>query len=154
MVTTIWDTAGQEMYKSVTSIHYKDCDGAILVFDLTRRKTFENVIQWVEEFKMHSQKNAQVMLVGNKIDLVQSDPELREVNQDEAKSLARLEGFMYREVSAVTAKNVDDSFIELLQEIYVKYNKKGREDAGVPLKTASFTEYDIRNEKDKGGCCN
>lgn len=154
MVTTIWDTAGQEMYRSVTSIHYKDCDGAILVFDITRRKTFENVIQWVEEFKMHSQKNAQVMLVGNKLDLVQTDPDLREVNKDEAMSLARLEGFLYKEVSAVTAKNVDDCFIELLQEIYVKYNKKGREDPGVPLKTASFTQDNIRGDKENGGCCN
>lgn len=155
MVTTIWDTAGQEMYKSMTRIHYKDCDGAILVFDLTRKKTFENCMHWIEEFKMYSQKKTQVMLMGNKLDLVQADSDMREINLDEAQALARMEGFLYKEVSAVTAKNVDDAFIELLQEIYVNYNRTGGEkDEGVPLRATSFADHgsEVKN-LDKGGCC-
>lgn len=155
-MTTIWDTAGQEAFKSLTKIHYKDTDGALLVFDLTRRKTFDNLRNWIEEFKMSNKKNSKIILIGNKLDIVQSDEDLREVSKEEVLAFARMEGMMYKEVSAVTAKNVEDAFIELLQAVYEDYNGEKGEDFGVPLRATSFADHGTNSRVvsgGKGGCC-
>lgn len=81
----IWDTAGEEKYKSLTSIYYKGAVGAILVYDITRRDTFDRVCtQWIGELKNFSDPNIVTMLVGNKCDL----KDKREVSTEEATAFA------------------------------------------------------------------
>ncbi|GAB4848717.1 Ras- protein Rab11D [Ancistrocladus abbreviatus] len=65
----IWDTAGQERYRAVTSAYYRGAVGALLVYDITKRQTFEHIPQWVEELCGHADKNIIIMLIGNKTDL-------------------------------------------------------------------------------------
>ena len=64
----IWDTAGQEKYKSVSSIYYKGAKGALLVYDISRKETFNNLNRWVNEIKNNSDENINILLIGNKCD--------------------------------------------------------------------------------------
>ncbi|KAH9791407.1 ras-related protein RABA1a [Citrus sinensis] len=65
----IWDTAGQERYRAITSAYYRGAVGALLVYDVTRHATFQNVGRWLRELREHTDPNIIVMLIGNKTDL-------------------------------------------------------------------------------------
>ena len=89
----IWDTAGQERYKSITSVYYKGAKGAFIVYDITSRKSFDDVDKWIEEIKEKTSKDIKLIIIGNKIDLKDErdittneafDSELKELEQDEA----------------------------------------------------------------------
>lgn len=73
----IWDTAGQEKYRAITVAHYRKALGALIVYDITRRQTFENVKFWIDSLLAQSESNICIMLVGNKLDLVEEDPRKR-----------------------------------------------------------------------------
>lgn len=76
----IWDTAGQERYKAITSAHYKRAVGALLVYDITKEQTFYSASKWMTELKEHAETDIVIMLVGNKLDLVKKNPNLRRVS--------------------------------------------------------------------------
>lgn len=65
----IWDTAGQESFKSITRSYYRGSIGAIIVYDITKRETFENISKWVQEVRSHSHEKVNMVLIGNKSDL-------------------------------------------------------------------------------------
>lgn len=75
----LWDTAGQEKYRAITVAHYRKALGALIVYDITRAKTFENVKVWLEDLLKSAEENICIMLVGNKLDLVNENPSKREV---------------------------------------------------------------------------
>lgn len=87
----------------------------MLVYDVTKEKSFESVTKWMEELKYHAEPDIVIMLVGNKIDLVDKNPTLRKVSRDEARKLAQEHQMLFEETSAVTAQNVTDVFERLLQ---------------------------------------
>merc|ERR1719461_1577743 len=83
----IWDTAGQERYRAITSSHYRRAVGALLVYDATKQSTFQNCLKWMEELRQNAEPDIVIMLVGNKVDLVEgqgSDPALRQVYSEAA----------------------------------------------------------------------
>lgn len=80
----IWDTAGQERYRAITSAYYRGAVGALLVYDISKHQTYENVTRWLKELRDHADANIVIMLVGNKSDL----RHLRAVPTEEAKSFA------------------------------------------------------------------
>jgi small GTP-binding protein len=80
----IWDTAGQERYRAITSAYYRGAVGALLVYDIAKHLTYENVERWLKELRDHADQNIVIMLVGNKSDL----RHLRAVPTDEAKTFA------------------------------------------------------------------
>lgn len=82
---SIWDTAGQERFKSITNAYYRGANGVIIVFDLTRKETFENVKNWFTEVKNTNNTNVQILLIGNKSDL----KDLRHVSEENGKELAK-----------------------------------------------------------------
>mmetsp|Transcript_64546 Transcript_64546/g.154195 ORF Transcript_64546/g.154195 Transcript_64546/m.154195 type:complete len:220 (+) Transcript_64546:91-750(+) len=124
----IWDTAGQERYRAITSAHYRRAVGALLVYDVTKQATFQNCIKWMEELRQNAEPDIVIMLVGNKVDLVEKDPSARQVYYDGAVEFANQHGLFFLEASAVTSYNVKRIFEELLQEIYNQSSKgKGRE---------------------------
>ncbi|CAG7869124.1 unnamed protein product [Brassica rapa] len=106
----IWDTAGQERYRAITSAYYRGAVGALLVYDVTRRATFENIDRWLKELKNHTDPNIVVMLVGNKSDL----RHLLAVPTEDGKSYAEQESLCFMETSALEATNVEDAFAEVL----------------------------------------
>merc|ERR1719369_2185903 len=65
----IWDTAGQEAFRSITRSYYRGAAGALLVYDITRRDTFNHLTTWLEDARQHSNSNMVIMLIGNKSDL-------------------------------------------------------------------------------------
>lgn len=77
----IWDTAGQERYRSITSAHYRRAVGALLVYDVTRKQTFLNATKWLEDLRQNAEPDIVVMVVGNKVDLCENDPSLRQVGE-------------------------------------------------------------------------
>merc|ERR1712150_189402 len=124
----LWDTAGQERYRAIPSAHYRRAVGALLVYDVTRQATFQNCMKWMEELRQSAEPNIVIMLVGNKVDLVEKDPGSRQVYYDAAAEFARQHMLLFSEASAVTSQNVKHIFEHLLQEIYNQSSKgKGRE---------------------------
>ena len=116
----IWDTAGQEKYKSITSHHYRKAVGALLVYDVTRKLTFENCIKWYNELKIYTEKECVICIVGNKCDLIEGYPNRREVSTEEGKAFAKKNRTLFFETSARNNNNVTECFEELLQQIYNK----------------------------------
>ncbi|XP_005290021.1 ras-related protein Rab-39A [Chrysemys picta bellii] len=117
----LWDTAGQERFRSITRSYYRNSVGGLLVFDITNRRSFEHVKDWLEEAKMHVQPFQIVfLLVGHKCDLVSQ----RQVTREEAEKLSSTRGMKYIETSAKDATNVEESFTILTRDIY-ELVKKG-----------------------------
>lgn len=110
----IWDTAGQERYRAITSAYYRGAVGALLVYDITKKNTFESVERWLKELKDHADDKIVVMLVGNKCDLTDE----RQVTVDEGAATAAKFGLSFLETSALEATNVDESFRTVLGEIH------------------------------------
>eukprot|EP00435_Cladocopium_sp_Y103_P036831 s2891_g9.t1 len=123
----IWDTAGQERYRAITSSHYRRAVGALLVYDVTRNATFQNCLKWLEELRQNAEPNIIIMLVGNKLDLVEKDPTARQVHYDAASEFARQHKLLFKEASAVTTYNVKHVFEQLLQEVYNQASKNAKE---------------------------
>ncbi|XP_011023129.1 PREDICTED: ras-related protein RABA3-like [Populus euphratica] len=116
----IWDTAGQERYRAVTSAYYRGALGAMLLYDITKRPTFDHVARWVEELRAHADNSIVIMLIGNKVDLV----DLRAVPAEDAVEFAEDQGLFFSETSAFSGDNVDSAFFRLLEEIYDTVCKK------------------------------
>ncbi|KAH7689469.1 Small GTPase superfamily ARF/SAR type protein [Dioscorea alata] len=116
----IWDTAGQERYRAVTSAYYRGAVGAMLVYDITKRQSFDHITRWLEELRGHADKNIVIMLVGNKCDL----GTLRAVPTEDAKEFAQSENLFFMETSALESTNVESAFLTVLTEIYRIVSKK------------------------------
>ncbi|KAF0919955.1 hypothetical protein E2562_032367 [Oryza meyeriana var. granulata] len=116
----IWDTAGQERYRAITSAYYRGAVGALLVYDVTRRATFDNVARWLKELRDHTDPSIVVMLVGNKSDL----RHLVAVTTEDGKEYAEAESLYFMETSALDATNVENAFAEVLTQIYQTVSKK------------------------------
>ena len=109
----IWDTAGQEMFRSITRAYYKNSVCACVVYDITRKTSFDNVKSWIEDCKKHSPKTIFLVLIGNKVDLENS----REVSYEEGEAAAKQYGMLFYETSAKTGKNINEFFEQSCQEI-------------------------------------
>ncbi|KAJ9054560.1 Rab GTPase ypt31 [Entomophthora muscae] len=110
----IWDTAGQERYRAITSAYYRGAVGALLVYDVTKHNTFENVNRWLKELRDHAESHIVILLVGNKSDL----RHLRSVPAEEGKQFASDNDISFIETSALDSTNVETAFQEILKEIY------------------------------------
>ena len=110
----IWDTAGQESFRSVTRSYYRGATGALLVFDLARHITFEHITTWLDDLRTHADANIAVVLVGNKADLSTA----RQVTEEEAQEWATANNVLYVEASAKTGDNVEQAFERVAQQVY------------------------------------
>jgi len=102
----IWDTCGAEMFRAIVRSYYRESAGVLLVYDVTRRESFDNISMWLEEVKKHNHGNLTAILVGNKCDRGSE----RQVSAEEAQAYAEQQGIMFIETSASTANNVDAAF--------------------------------------------
>lgn len=112
----IWDTAGQESFRSITRSYYRGAAGALLVYDVTRRDSFAHLSRWLEEAKQHAHPNMVILLIGNKSDLEHR----RTVTKEEGQAFADANGLLFMETSAKTAFNVEDAFLKTADEIFTK----------------------------------
>ncbi|KAM3147774.1 hypothetical protein pb186bvf_000102 [Paramecium bursaria] len=120
---SIWDTAGQERYRAITTNHFRNAGGAILVYDITKDKTFDNLNIWLETLKKAADNNVVIYVVGNKLDLVNRTPTLRKVQEQEGLEFARKNDCLFAEASAYQGTNINKCFEELIQEMYIKKNQ-------------------------------
>ena len=115
----IWDTAGQENYRSITRAYYKNSVCAILVYDISNRDSFDHISNWIEDCLAQSPKTVFMVLVGNKSDLNDN----RKVSFQEGQDMARNNNMMFFETSAKTGENVEKIFEDSAKEISNKINQ-------------------------------
>ena len=116
----IWDTAGQERYKAITSAYYKGAKGAFVVYDITRKGSFESVEKWVSDLTAAADKKLTVVVIGNKCDL----EDQRQVTKEEGEQKAGKLEVAFLETSALSGENLDKAFEMMMNEIYKKCHEE------------------------------
>lgn len=147
----IWDTAGEEAFQSVTRSYYKGASCAIVVYDITRKQTFEHVTKWINDVRENCKKNVCIILVGNKSDLEES----RQVSKEEAENFAKDNDLLFLEASAKDRKNIDDIFnftcTQIVQdEAALNEERKQNIEASTKLHKEKKGE---ENNVEVRGCC-
>ena len=148
----IWDTAGQENFRSITRAYYKNSVCALVVYDITNADSFQNVQSWIEDCKNQSPKTIFMVLVGNKSDLENQ----RKISTKEGKELADRNNMLFFETSALNGNNVDKIFQDSATEIANRI-KSGMYDissdaCGIKQGTASGDMLQ-KPKSDNSGCC-
>ncbi|THG09166.1 hypothetical protein TEA_004242 [Camellia sinensis var. sinensis] len=148
----VWRSVPQ--YRAITSAYYRGAVGALLVYDVTRHVTFENVERWLKELRDHTDSNIVIMLVGNKADL----RHLRAVSTEDAKAFAERENTFFMETSALESMNVENAFTEVLTQIYHVVSRTaldiGDDPAALPKgQTINVGGKDDVSAVKKVGCC-
>ena len=146
----IWDTAGQEKYRSLTKMFYKDASIAILVYDVTRLDSYTNIRDfWVEQLKENAPKKIILAIAANKCDLIGEE----KVNEEEARQLAAEIGAMFRLTSAKQQIGVEELFRDLGNK-FIDPNFDGNKDARkrktIKVKKQEMEEKEVQK---KGKCC-
>ncbi|KAL4426947.1 hypothetical protein ABPG74_017204 [Tetrahymena malaccensis] len=155
----IWDMSGSEKYKSISVAHYRKSVGALLFFDLTELESFKNTKKWLQEIENHTEEGIKIMLIGNKLDLIEEDPSQRKVDKQEVIDFAKKHNLIYEETSAVSGKNVKESFQTLIETIYKDSVENGQDYKPKPPIDEKPIILDPANHGDKPKqpndcCCN
>jgi Ras-related protein Rab-2A len=151
MKLSLWDTAGQETYKSITKSYFRGASGALLVFDITRRSSFDSVTAWLCDLRQIAEEGIVVILVGNKSDLASQSTDIeggnkRAVTKEEAEEWCRREGVVrYVETSAKSGDGVERAFLEVAERIYQNI-EAGRYD--LKDRRSGVKEYGIAGGRD------
>ena len=140
----IWDTAGQERYKVISKNYYNKSDGFIIVYDITNKSSFDSIVNWVEDIKELASNDNKNIILGNKCDLESE----RKINKEEGDNLAKKYNCQFFEVSAQNGKNIDKSFLCLVQSILKDVNNSYSSRRGSQIDKKSFS---ANNKKRK--CC-
>jgi len=145
----IWDTAGQEKYKSVTSSYYKGSNGVFVLYDTTKMDTFKNTDDWIGDVFSYCNKIPSVILVGTKSDLTS----LKAISSNDVKLKCEKYKILSIETSAKTDENINEAFYELLQDIHMKTVISNGHDSQSNRNIYNF-QYDNKNEfSSSKGCC-
>ena len=140
----LWDTAGQERFRSVALSALKAAQGVVVVFDVTKKLTFQNVDNWLQDIK-DNLTNPNLVLFGNKADL-----DNREVSENEAKKYAKKNNLEYFETSAKTKQGLNEGFSYLVNVIYDKASENDNDDKN-NKKKIDLKKKD-KEPKEKTGC--
>ena len=155
----IWDTCGQELYRSLITNFYRNASLAIMVYAINSKESFENIETWLRELRTYSNPDAKVFLIGNKIDL-ESERQVDKSKGEEFCKINKLNFFL--ESSAKTGINAKNIFIQagkILYDDYIKYQKENEENEEIENSTqvknkTIITKQKIDDKKEKqGGCC-
>ena len=159
----VWDTAGQENFRAMTKIYYKNSSCAFIVYDITEKDSFNHVESWINECKKIAPESILLILIGNKSDLEES----REISYDEGAKLAKKYNMLFFETSAKNGDNIQNIFRKSVE--YIDKNiKEGKYDlsddaCGVKIcknqKNINLEEFDYESIQPKKGtkakkkCC-
>ena len=144
----IWDTAGQERYRSITSAYYKGAKGALIVYDITRKCTFDNIDKWISDLKLNGDKNICIVILGNKSDL----DDKREVSKGDGIKKSEMYKTAFLETSALNGDNIGKAFDEIIEQI-IQNNKIFFEDSNKKEMDKGVNLNDSNKDNDKKKCC-
>ena len=136
----LWDTAGQERFRTIAKSYYKGAHGIVLIYDVTNRKTFDNIRKWLIQIKNEAASKISIVLVANKIDC---EDELKQVKKEEGEALAKNNNLTIFEASAKDNINVEESFKYIIEEI-------NENSSNLSMQTSTKLNNDKQNKK---GCC-
>ncbi|CAD8063141.1 unnamed protein product [Paramecium primaurelia] len=146
----IWDTAGQERYRAITSAYYRGAIGAVLVYDITNKQSFDAVERWIQEVRENADKDIVIMIIGNKSDL----KHLRAIRQESGQDLAQMYKVAFMEASAQDGSNVDQAFTQIIQQIYQNLTKQLQKYDQMSHLQGEKLDLEITNSGNKKqGCC-
>ncbi|KAJ3449760.1 ras and ef-hand domain-containing protein [Anaeramoeba flamelloides] len=142
----IWDTAGQERFRAITGNYYRNTDGVIIVFDITKDESFERLTDWVNEIKINVPEHIPGIIVGNKLDLENE----RAISKTQARKLADSLDYSYIEVSALDGTNIDKAF-----QIIATSSFEMKTSMSQKKKTKQIVSIEEKKEleRESGGCC-
>ena len=147
----IWDTAGEELFKSIAVNFYKECHGVILCYDVTNRNSFSNLEYWLKEIKNNAHVDISILLVGTKIDLIDK----REISTKQGEEFAIIHKTLFYEVSSLSNLNdcVGKAFQLLINQLLGMYSQDGRKSLFNPrLSSLSKEEGTVMNAQ-PADCC-
>ncbi|KAL3853613.1 hypothetical protein ACJMK2_017145 [Sinanodonta woodiana] len=143
----IWDTTGQEKFRSIIHSYYRSANGVVMVYDITKKASFDRLSQWLDDVKHYGDPNIVKVLIGNKQDL----ENMREVPFKEAKSYAQHHGMIdVLETSARENINIDEVFLKLAKELKRRHDT---DVGGVGCETPGSIKLKSRSIKLGWGCC-
>ena len=145
--------AGCERYRAITTGHYRKAQGALLVYDITNKESFAHLPYWLKELRDHTDSNIVIALVGNKVDVLFSDPGKREVQKEQAVKFAEQNGLVFTEESSALADiNIREIIESVAQTIYEKQEalvKEGKKDP----KSLKLTYEEEAQRAEGKDCC-
>ena len=141
----IWDTAGQERYRSLAPMYYRGASFALVVYDITKKDTYEGAKKWVDEIQRRGDVRCIIGLVGNKYDL----KDFREVEEETARDYANNKDIVFMEVSAKTGHNIKELFIELIN----KQPEQSYSDKSLNPNIFGEDCYSPRKKNNVNNCC-
>ena len=149
----IWDTCGQEVYKSLITGLYRNSSLAIIIYSVTNKNSFQHVENWIKELKLNSSKNVKIILVGNKCDLVNE----RKISYQEGENLKKKHKLDYfLEASAKTGNNAKNILVEAAKILYKGYNEIKINEENNTLNDSQSNSQKLDSEKsvkEKKKCC-
>ena len=152
----IWDTAGQERFRTIVSSYYRGAHGIVLVYDVTNAESFQNVKYWLSEIERYASKKAELLLVGNKVDLGEGS-NLRQVSYGEGKELADSLGITFLETSAKSSSNVEEAFLTMSKQIKTRMVREHPVNSDSVRLGSSKSDVNLRTQRLRGqaayGCC-
>jgi Ras-related protein Rab-2A len=145
----IWDTAGQESFRSITRSFYRRADGVLLVYDVTARHTFENCTHWMQEIRQNGNEDVIIYLVGNQVDLIESG-QSSEVLTKDAESFVKQHNLSgYIETSAKSGMNVEKAFSEFCKILVQKWKERQENDPTPKPQVVNLNQQVKKSKK----CC-
>ena len=149
----IWDTAGQERYKAITSAYYKGAKGAFVVYDITRKQSFDSVDRWINDLRAAADKNLSIIIIGNKCDL----EDQRQVNKEQGEDKAKNYEVAFMETSALSGENLDKAFDKMINEVYKKCHEEMIAEADIDIvgksEDINLDKTKPKDEGQKKKCC-
>ena len=142
----VFDTAGQERFKSMSLSHLKKVDGILLIYDITNKATFENITKWINDIRQSRGKTLPIILCGNKCDL----EDRRVIPTEMGKKKAEENGMSFIETSCKDGINIDEAFMELVKLIFSKSDENEGRDT-VQISRETFKSKNVNNGK--SSCC-
>ena len=145
----LWDTAGQEIFRSITQSYYHDSKCAIIVYDITNPQSFANLAQWIEDVKNHAPSDCTIAIVGNKTDLTKE----RRISTQEAKALADAKECPFFETSARTGYNIQALFEECALIVFSNAQRNGGSRERRVSSVDATIWIDQKTKEKEGSCC-
>ena len=148
----VWDTAGQERYRSITNAYYRGAEGILIVFDVTKKESFESIQNWINEVTVYTGKDVVMICLGNKNDLKKG------IDKKEIYEFQKKTGLEIINVSAKTGDGVEEAFKHII-ELLIKKNLEAKENMDDDHAKINLTEGNNNKNKNKAfdnrdeGCC-